>query len=100
MPFTLSEILPLIVPGGNQGKTDKNTGLIIGAAVGSVAAAGAIAGIVAFFLIRKRKSMIQDGVDMMKETDSSITVDNELQNVMDKDDPFADDFGKELNEIH
>lgn len=100
LPFTLSEILPLIVPGGNQGKTDKNTGLIIGAAVGSVAAAGAIAGIVAFFLIRKRRSLIQDGVDMMKETDSSITVDNELQNVMDKDDPFADDFGKEMDEIH
>ena len=37
---------------------------------------------------------------VMNETNSSVTFDNELQNMMDKDDPFADDFNKEMEDIN
>ena len=41
--------------------------------------------------------MLADDVDVVKETDSSVTVDNGLQNVMDQDDPFAEDFNGDLH---
>lgn len=85
--------------GNDSGSSGKNnTGVIIGAVVGAVAAAAIIGGIAAFFIIRKRRLAISD-VDVVKETNSSVTVDNELDKVMDKDDPFANDFGNELQDI-
>ena len=69
-----------------------NKGVIIGAAVGAVAGATIIAAIIAFFIIRHKKGLAEGAVDMLGETDASVTVNNELQNVMDKDDPFANDF--------
>ena len=85
--------------GNDSGSSGKNnTGVIIGAVVGAVAAAAAIGGIAAFFNIRKRRLVISD-VDVVKETNSSVTFDNELDKVMDKDDPFANDFGNESQDI-
>lgn len=78
-----------------------STGTIIGAVIGSVAGAAVIAALAAFFIIRKKKlSMINDSANVMKETDSSVTVDNNLNSIMDKDDPFAHDFANELNDLN
>lgn len=80
-------------PGNSESTKKDNKGTIIGTVVGSVAAAAIIAGLIVFFVLRKKRMMIPtDGANVMDETNSSVTVDNNLQSVMDKDDPFAADF--------
>lgn len=88
--FTSSNSLHPLYGGKESNKGNK--GVIIGATIGAVAGAAVIAGIIAFFIIRHRKGLAEAAIDMAGETDASVTVDNELQNVMDKDDPFANDF--------
>lgn len=66
---------------------------VIGAIVGVVVAA-AIAAIVAFIFIRKRRRMVYLTSDpnIIETNDSSLTVQNNLDNIMDEDDPFAEEF--------
>ena len=53
----------------------------------------AIIAAVVFIIIKKRNSFIGgDDADVVNETNSSVTTDNALASVMDKDDPFAEDF--------
>ena len=84
------------MPGGSD--TNKgNKGTVISAVAGSVGGVAVIAAIVAFFIIKHRRGIAEGTADMLGETNASITVDNALQSVMDKDDPFAEDF--KLSEI-
>ena len=90
--FSDSEI-PFVQGGGNSNESNKlGKGAVIGIVAGAIAAAVAIAAIAAFFLIRKRNMVISSDIDLMSGKQSSITVDNQLNSVMEKDDPFADDF--------
>lgn len=63
-------------------------------ATGIVAAVAAmlITALMAFFIFRNRKKLPTNGIDLMNETNSSITVDNSLQTAMNEDDPFLTDF--------
>lgn len=86
--FSDSEIMHHVI----IGDSDKdNKGLIIGAVAGSVGGAAVIGGLVAFFLFKKKTVPVGD-ITNMNETNASVTVDNQLQSIMDNDDPFADEF--------
>lgn len=43
--------------------------------------------------------MATSSFGLVNETNSSVTVDNTLQTVMDEDDPFAADFAKDLHDL-
>lgn len=64
-------------------------GIIAGSAAG-VAAIIAVA--IAFFLIRKRRMIPTSDFNMLETNDASITMRNELNDIMDEDDPFKNDF--------
>ena len=81
------------------GSNKSNTATIIGAVVGAVAGVAIIAALIAFFLIKKRKAIMTNSADTVKETESSVTVDNNLNTVMQDDDPFAGDFNNELEDL-
>lgn len=74
---------------------DKKLGTaeIVGIIVGAVDAAAVIVGII-IFIVKWRKNRINysNSEEMIETNDSSITVDNNLDYVMNEDDPFADDF--------
>lgn len=78
--------------GGNQGSNDKNKiGIIAGSTVAAAAAVGG--GIAAFFLIKKRMGVkVEDVPTMNNDEKPGINVENDLEDVMDRDDPFADEF--------
>lgn len=87
---------PFIVDDGdskNDGKgSDKNK--MIGIIAGSVGGAAAVAGgLAAFFLIKKRVGIkVEDDPTMNTEKKPGVNVENDLDDVMDQDDPFADEF--------
>lgn len=89
----------VIINADDSKKNNKN--VIIGASVAAVAALAIIIGLAAFFWLRKKRNMIEmDSANVTKETDSSITVDNNLNNMMQNDDPFAQDFDNELDNVN
>ena len=68
---------------------------VIGAIVGVVAAATIIAAIVAFIFIKKRRRInMTSDPNLIETNDSSLTVQNDLDNIMNDDDPFAEEFKK------
>lgn len=92
LEFTLSEMM-YVDRGVNIGSSNKGGKVAVIAAVASAAAAAAIiAAVVIVFIIRKRKMIPTSDLDIMNETNNSLTVDNALQSIMDEDDPFATDF--------
>ncbi|KAK8871357.1 hypothetical protein M9Y10_007079 [Tritrichomonas musculus] len=84
--FSHSE--PPVGAGGSQKDKAKTIGIIAGSVGGTAAVAAAIA---AFFLIRRRKPKIED-VHNFENTAETVNVENDLDNIMDEDDPFADEF--------
>lgn len=84
-----------VVGEGNIGVGDRSSnttkiGIIAGV---SAAAAVAIIAVIAFFIIRHRKMMIPTSdINIMETNVNSITVENDLENLMDEDDPFKNDF--------
>lgn len=74
-------------------KKGLGTGPMVGIIVAAVAAVAAIVGLVAFF-IWKKKHIIQFSSDpnLIDTGENSVTVDNNLRSMMDKDDPFVDEF--------
>lgn len=98
--FTESKIItPVDSDLGNDSKKD-NKATIIGASVGVVVGVAIIAAIIAFFLIRKLRSLLEDAANVVDETNGSITTDNALRSVMDRDDPFDEDFKRDLPDIN
>ncbi|KAK8845787.1 hypothetical protein M9Y10_020707 [Tritrichomonas musculus] len=66
---------------------------MIGIIVGCVAAAAVIAGLVAFFVIRKRKSFnLADDISGVEDQQSAVTTDNSFRRMMTNDDPFQNEF--------
>ena len=55
-----------------------------------------VAAVVIFWIKKHPKLELSSG-NVMDETGSSITVDNNLKTVMEEDDPFAGDFN---NDVH
>ena len=92
--FSDSNSFALFIDPGNSDSSDKGSkGVTFGAAIGAVAAAAIIAALIIFFVLKKKKIQIPtDDADVVGETESSITVGNNHQTMMDKDDPFAADF--------
>ncbi|KAK8882979.1 hypothetical protein M9Y10_045626 [Tritrichomonas musculus] len=88
--FTESSTMEIPVAGVNSDKSNKTT--VIGAAAGSVGGAAIIAALVAFFVIKKKRGMLANDAGLFDEINPSITVDNDLNQVMNQDDPFADEF--------
>lgn len=84
-----------VIEGGNIGVGERGSnaakiGIIAGA---SVAAAAAIIAVVAFFIIRHHRKMIPTSdFNMMETNENEITIENDLDNIMNEDDPFKDDF--------
>lgn len=71
----------------NDGNKGLGAGALAGIIVGAVAAA--------VIIIKKKQLPIMTGeADMVETNSSSITVDNNLQSMIDKDDPFAEEFDK------
>lgn len=73
--------------------------IIIGAAVGAAAAIAIIIFVVLWVLRKKRLNMVDDEANVVPETNSSVTVYNNLNNMMKNDDPFAADFNIELEDM-
>lgn len=93
--FTNSDIVSFNEKGGeNQGSGGKlGTGPLSGIIIGAIAAAAIIAAIIIFFVIRKRKSLnIAEDADVMNGQESVVSVENALQDIMENDDPFAEEF--------
>lgn len=96
--FSLSKIFSdSIMPqlpqnqGGGDDKTNK--GKVIGIAVGcAVAALAAVAVVAVFFIRRNRLKVLTSDIDAIETLDSAITTNNKLGDIMDKDDPFNDEF--------
>lgn len=76
---------------GSKGGSGPNAGMIAGIAV---AAAAVIAGLVAFFLIKKRRMIPTSDIGIMETNNDAITLDNDLNDIMNEDDPFQADFKK------
>lgn len=92
LQFTQSDEL-YIDRGVNIGSSNKGGNITaIAAGVGGAAAAVIIAALIIFFIVKKRRRLPTSDIDLMNETNSSLTVDNALQTIMENDDPFADDF--------
>lgn len=66
---------------------------MIGIIAGSVGGADAVAvAAVAIFLIKRYKVPQVQDLDILGGTETTFSVNNDLQNIMDHDDPFADEF--------
>lgn len=71
---------------------------MIGIIVGCVATAAVIAGLVAFFVIRKRKSLnLADDISGVEDQQSAVTTDNSLRRMMTNDDPFQNELENRFN---
>lgn len=88
---------PHVNGGGNQDKNDKGNddkkkiGIIAGSVAAAVAAVGG--GLAAFFLIKKRVGVkVEDDPTMGNDKKAGINVENDLDDIMHQDDPFADEF--------
>lgn len=94
--FSQSNLLlskPDVPEAGNQNNNNKsgNNGTVIGVVVGVVAAV-AIAAVVTVVVIKKKRSVqYTSDIEVINET-NAVTVDNDLQDVMNDDDPFAEEF--------
>lgn len=95
--FSPSETNLSYIERGNQGKSNKGSKkAMIGAISGVIAAVVVVAVVVAILFIRKRKMMnLTSGINMMETDDSGVTTQNALRNVMQEDDPFADEFAND-----
>ena len=67
----------------------KLIGIIAGSASGAAVIGGALA---AFFLIKKKSVPVEDINTVEGNKESVVSVDNDLNNIMEQDDPFADEF--------
>lgn len=82
---------PPIVPEAGKGKN--KTGMIAGVSVAAIAAVAIIAALVSFFLWKKKHMKFdENSADVVDGQESVISVDNNLNTVMQEDDPFAGDF--------
>ena len=92
LQFTQSDELS-IDQGVNIESSNKGGNITaIAAGVGGPAAAVIIGALIVFFIVQKRRRLPTSDIDLMNETNSSLTVDNALQTIMENDDPFADVF--------
>ena len=85
-----------IPPNGDlgNGNNKNNKGKMIGIIVGVVAAVAVIAAIITTVIVIKKRNSLESMSEgnVVTQEETVITVDNALQNEMDKDDPFAADF--------
>ena len=89
--FSNSELFILINKQGDGGKI--STGALVGIIIGAIAAAAIIIILIIFFIVKKKKEPdLSADVNITETQNSSITVDNTLQNMMENDDPFAEEF--------
>ena len=91
--FSQSKKLPAIIPDDDQSNNNnKNTliGIIAGSLGGAVAVGGVIAGIILFK--RAHAVKVEDIPTMNEKNDSKYHVENDLDDIMPNDDPFADEF--------
>lgn len=77
----------------NNNTNDKGTsttkiGIIAGLSVGGAAVIAAVV----FFIIRKRKMIPTSDFNMLETNDASVTMENDLDDIMNEDDPFKNDF--------
>lgn len=73
----------------NSDDNKKLIGIIAGSAGGAAVIGGALA---AFFLIKKKSVPVEDINTVEGNKESVVSVDNDLNNIMEQDDPFADEF--------
>lgn len=94
--FTKSESFTLINRGPNQEKDGKiSKGALAGINVGVIAAVALIILLVIFFIIKKKKSLeitADADADVMEGQESIVSIDNNLGDIMEKDDPFGKEF--------
>ena len=69
---------------GSKGGSGPNAEMIAGIAVAAV-----IAGL-AFFLIKKRRMIPTSDIGIMETNNDAITLGNDLNDIMNEDDPFQD----------
>lgn len=66
---------------------------MIGIIAGTVGSAAVVAGALAAFFIIKKKNIVVEDIDTVNgNKETTFSVNNELQDIMDQDDPFADEF--------
>ena len=95
MSYVFTESKKPDLDAGASGGKKKQTGMIVGVTVAAVATVAIIAALVAFFIWKKKHINMkfdENSADVVDGQESTISVDNNLNTVMQEDDPFAADF--------
>lgn len=93
--FSQSNLLPSKIFNGmkdNQGGEEKGINKTMIGVIAGVIAAVAVIAVAAIFIIRRHKKIPTSDPGLIESLQSSLTTKNTLGDIMDEDDPFANEF--------